>query len=127
MNPLIDSLKNVKTDSIRKNSNIEELQELQLLLDSISEQVKTQLIELSKQEEQDDDEGFIEIMVDGKVDLIKKDIKELNVSCNNFKVLPDPIYKLKKLKKLYLYSNNFSDEEKKNIRKRFPKSVQLHF
>ncbi len=127
MKTLINSLKNVKTDSIRKNSNVEELKELQLLLDSVSEQVKTQLIDLANQEEDDDDDGYIEIVIDGKPDLIKKDIKELNVSCNNFTVLPDAIYKLKRLKKLYLYSNNFSHEEKMNIRKRFANNVQLYF
>ncbi len=128
METLFKNLRTIDVNDIKHTLNIKELQEMQLLLDSVSEMVKTKIIELSKQEEEDDDDsGFIEITIAGKPDLIKKDIKELNISCNNFTVLPDAIYKLKRLRKLYLYSNNFSTEEKKNIRRRFPREVQLYF
>lgn len=127
METLIKNLKRIETNNVKQDLNIEKLKETQFLLDSVSEIVKTKIIELSRKEEEEDDEGYIEIVVNGKPDLIKKDIKELNISCNNFKILPEAVYKLKNLRKLYLYSNNFSDEEKKNIRKRFPLNVQLYF
>ncbi len=82
---------------------------------------------LNETEEDDSDDGFIELIINGQPDLIKKSIQVLNISCNEFKTLPAAIYKLKKLKRLYLYNNSFTEEEKKKIRISFPPHVQIHF
>lgn len=127
MNNLITTLRDSKKNSNLHQLSSKELEELILLCTSLSKDARILLEEMANQEEDDSDDEFIEIEIDGKPDLIKRDIKVLNISCNRFKTLPKPIYKLKKLQKLYLYSNEFSSEEKIRIRKSFPASVQIYF
>ncbi len=128
MENLIEILRHVKTNQSLQMLDVDELNEAVTLFEALSSQAKNLITELSKDdEEEDDDSEFIEIIIDGKPDLIKKDIEVLNISCNNFTTLPAAIYRLKKLNKLYLYNNNFPLEEKRKIRKRFPPKVEIHF
>ena len=113
-----DSLYQYNNDQLA--SMIESLLELESKAQSI-------INEREAVEEDDSDDEFIEVIINGQADLIKRTIEVLNISCNEFKTLPPAIYKLKKLKKLYLYNNNFSEEEKRKIRASFPPQVQIHF
>lgn len=115
-----------KDDSLYQYNN----DQLAGLIESLLElESKAQSIinEREAVEEDDSDDEFIEVVINGQADLIKRTIEVLNISCNEFKTLPPAIYKLKKLKKLYLYNNNFSEEEKRKIRASFPPQVQIHF
>ncbi len=88
---------------------------------------KSELTYRSELKAASSDKEYIEITIDGKLDRIKSDIEILNISCNSFKKLPAAIYTLKNLKKLYLFNNEFSVEEKRKIRRSFPPTVQIHF
>lgn len=103
----------------------EELREIRSELEQLGKRVRDRILELSQPVESDPD--YINIIIDGKQDQIKKDIEVLNISCNHFEKLPDAIYQLKNLKKLYLYNNSFSPEEKKTIRRQFHKGVHIYF
>ena len=125
MENFVEILNHVKKAEVIRHMSTDELQEARLLLNSLADDIESRIADISTQN--DDESDYIEIEIDGKPDLIKKNIKVLNISCNNFTTLPLPIYNLKNLKKLYLYSNNFSNSEKQTIRKRFPSSVQIYF
>ncbi len=105
----------------------ESLQRLITQLEQVSAKAKDLIAEREAASESDSDSEFIEIEVDGRPDLIKKSIEVLNISCNNYKTLPSVFYKLNNLKKLYLFNNQFSPEEKKKIRSSFPPRVQIYF
>ena len=127
MNDLIQTLRETKTNDALRQQSPKELEELIRLFGDLSKTAQTILEKQILETEDDSDEEFIEIQIDGKPDLIKKSIKVLNISCNDFKTLPAAIYKLKHLQKLYLFSNKFSVEEKKKIRRTFPARVQIYF
>lgn len=129
MSNLIGVLRQTKKNNSLQTHSKEELEELIRLFSDLLEesQIQMETIVDAEEEEGDSEEEFIEIEIDGKPDLIRKNIKVLNISCNNFERLPTPIYKLKQLKKLYLYSNRFSPEEKRKIRQSFPSKVQIYF
>ncbi len=125
MESLIASLKRAQEPGALENLNRDELKAIANQLAALSKQVKERLLELSLPE--DDDPDYIHVIVDGKRDRIKRDIEVLNISCNSFNKLPDAVYQLKKLKKLYLYNNSFSAEEKKTIRQQFHAGVHIYF
>ncbi|MBU2512961.1 leucine-rich repeat domain-containing protein [bacterium] len=118
---------------IQANPNFQELTDEELtlslkLVEELGSKIQEVVFQRSQTCENDDDnDEFIEIVIDGKPDLIKKNIQVLNISCNRFKTLPAAIFRLKNLRKLYLYSNSFSIEEKKKIRRSFPPQVQIYF
>ena len=113
MESLITSLKRAQEPDALENLGRDELKAIHSQLETLGKRVKDRLLELSLPE--NDDPDYIHVIVDGKRDRIKKDIEVLNISCNSFSKLPDAIYQLKKLKKLYLYNNSFTAEEKKAI------------
>ncbi len=125
MENLTASLKRALEFGALENLGVDELINVQGQLESLRKRVKDRILELSLTES--DDPDFIDIVIDGKLDCIKKDIEVLNISCNNFDKLPDAIYQLKNLKKLYLYNNRFSAEEKKTIRQQFHGNVHIYF
>lgn len=130
MSDLIGILRKTQKDNSLREYSKFELEELIGLFSNLLEESQFQLenfVEVQEEEDDYDDEGFIEIEIDGKPDMIKRNIKVLNVSCNNFETLPRPIYTLKRLEKLYLYNNRFSSEEKRRIRQSFPAKVQIYF
>ncbi len=125
MESLLASLKRATEPDALEHLGQNELIEIRNQLEILGKRVRDRILELSLP--QDDDPDFISVVIDGKLDRIKKDIEVLNISCNNFDKLPDAIYQLKNLKKLYLYNNSFSDEEKKTIRKQFHGAVHIYF
>ncbi|MBU2645865.1 hypothetical protein KKI24_14240 [bacterium] len=126
MESLIASLKRAQEPGSLENLGRDELKAVHSELESLGKIVKERLLEMSLPD-YDDDPDYIHVVVDGKRDRIKKDIEVLNISCNSFSRLPDAIYQLKKLKKLYLFNNSFSDEEKKTIRRQFHGGVHIYF
>jgi hypothetical protein len=119
-----------RADAVQENSDNNELAKIGV--NSQSERIKKSKPKIianqhAEAEEENDDNEFIEFDVGGQPDRIKKTIEVLNISCNNFKTLPSVFYKLSKLKKLYLFNNQFSHEEKKKIRSSFPSRVQIYF
>lgn len=126
MSDLFSLIKSACSDDTLEQYSDEKLRELIKLLPELEKTAKIVIAD-RKVVEDDSGEEFIEIVINGKADLIKKDIQVLNISCNDFKTLPKAIYRLKNLKKLYLFNNKFSLEEKKKIRKSFPQKVQIHF
>jgi len=125
MESLTASLERALEPGALENLGVDELINVQGQLESLRKRVKDRILELSLIES--DDPDFVDIVIDGKLDRIKKDIEVLNISCNNFDKLPDAIYQLKNLKKLYLYNNGFSAEEKKTIRQQFHGGVHIYF
>ena len=121
----VEILKSVHESGKIASLRIAELNKVKKLLARLQEDVNAQIVEL-KQRTEDDDE-YIEVYIDGKKDSIKKSIKVLNISCNSFSTLPPVFYRLNNLEKLYLFNNNFTVEEKRKIRRRFPASVQIYF
>jgi len=126
MNPFIESLKQAKANFQVQELNIEQLKEVQFLMDHLIKEAQAHFLTLTQGDTGDDPE-YIELMIDGVKDRIKRDIETLNISCNNFTELPSAIYRLRNLKKLYLYNNQFSAEEKKRIRKGLKAGVHLYF
>ncbi len=125
MESLLASLKRAQEPGALEDLGHDELKAIHSELEILRKMVHTRLLELSLPEE--DDPDYIHIVVNGKQDRIKKDIEVLNISCNSFNTLPDVIYQLKKLKKLYLYNNSFSSEEKQTIRQQFHAGVHIYF
>ncbi len=127
---MVDILKIIKEackdDSLYQYNNDQLVEMIESLLE-LESKAQSIIEEREAVEEDDSDDEFIEVVINGQPDLIKRTIEVLNISCNEFKTLPPAIYKLKKLKKLYLYNNSFSEEEKKKIRASFPPHVQIHF
>ncbi len=115
-----------KDDSLYQYNNDQLVSMIESLLE-LESRVQSIIEERDAAEEEDSDEEFIEVVINGQADLIKRTIEVLNISCNEFKTLPSAIYKLKNLKKLYLYNNSFSEDEKRKIRASFPPHVQIHF
>lgn len=126
MNPFIESLKQAKANNQIQELNVEQLKEAQFLMDFLMQEAQAQFLTLTQGDAGDDPE-YVELMIDGKKDRIKRDIETLNISCNNFTELPTAIYRLQNLKKLYLYNNRFSIEEKKKIRKELKTGIQIYF
>lgn len=125
MESLIACLKRAQEPGALENLGRDELKAIHKQLETLAKQVHEKLLEMSLPE--NDDSNYIYVIVDGKRDRIKKDIQVLNISCNSFNKLPDAIYQLKNLKKLYLYNNSFSAEEKKVIRQQFHRGVHIYF
>ncbi len=125
MEDLITVLKKTREESLLEQLSEKELQEARFLFEALAKEAEAKIREMSKKEETPSD--YIELVFDGRPDLIKRDIKVLNLSCNNYTTLPEEIYQLKHLTKLYLYSNKFTQEEKVNIRRRFPLKVEIQF
>jgi len=125
MESLIACLERAQQPGALENLHRDELKAISKQLGTLGKQVREKLLEMSLPQE--DDPDYIHVIVDGKRDLIKKDIEVLNISCNSLSKLPDAIYQLKNLKKLYLYNNSFSAEEKKVIRQQFHGGVHIHF
>lgn len=120
------NLKQIET-SLNQLST-ERLERLISQLEQISVNAREIIDQRSAAEEENDDENeFIEFEINGQPDRIKKNIEVLNLSCNSFQTLPKVFYKLKNLKKLYLFNNQFSREEKQKIRRSFPPGVQIYF
>jgi len=125
MESLIGSLKRAQEPGALEDLGHDELKAIHTELETLRKMVHERLLELSLPEE--DDPDYIYVVANGQRDLIKKDIEVLNISCNSFNTLPEAIYQLKKLKKLYLYNNSFSEEEKKTIRQQFHAGVHIYF
>lgn len=127
MSDILKIIKEACVDDSLYQYNNDQLHDLLKQLKPLEKTAKAIIEERLVEEEDDSDEEFIEITINGQPDLIKKDIQVLNISCNEFKTLPAPIYRLKHLKKLYLFNNQFSQEEKRKIRRSFPPRVQIYF
>lgn len=126
MKKLQINLKQIET-SLNQLST-ERLNRLIAQLEQISVKAKDIVAQRSEPQDNANDENeYIEFEVNGQPDRIKKSIEVLNISCNNFETLPSVFYKLNNLKKLYLFNNQFSSEEKKKIRASFPSRVQIYF
>lgn len=125
MESLLASLNRALEPGALEHLGHEELRDIRQHLEQLQKKVRDRMLELAPLPDNDPD--YIEVVVDGQRDRIKKDIEVLNISCNNFDKLPDAIYQLKNLKKLYLYNNKFTAEEKKAIRKQFHKGVHIYF
>lgn len=126
MKKLQINLKQIET-SLNQLST-ERLNRLIAQLEQISVKAKDIVAQRSEPQDNANDENeYIEFEVNGQPDRIKKSIEVLNISCNNFETLPSVFYKLNNLKKLYLFNNQFSSEEKKKIRASFPPRVQIYF
>ena len=125
MENLIACLERAQEPGTLENLDRDELKAINKQLESLGKQVREKLLEMSLPKE--DDPEYIHVIIDGKRDRIKKDIEVLNISCNSFSKLPEAIYQLKNLKKLYLYNNAFSAEEKKVIRQQFHGGVHIYF
>ena len=126
MNDFLKQIKSACSEDLLYQYENEQLKEMIPLLDQVKNKIKSIISERSI-EEDDPNNDFIEIVINGQPDFIKKTIQVLNISCNEFATLPAAIYRLKHLKKLYLYNNQFTPEEKKKIRSSFPVHVQIHF
>lgn len=127
MKTLIESLKEALSNANLYEMTPSELEELIDFSNTLIDDAKEALSNLKNSRVKIDDDEFIEFEINGTIDRIKKNIEVLNISCNNFKTLPSVFYHLTNLKTLYLYNNNFSEEEKRKIRRTFPASVQIHF
>ncbi len=127
MGNALQILKEIQANNDFQDLTDAELTESSKLINDLNSRIQEVVLQRSQANESDSDDEFIEIVIDGKPDLIKKNIQVLNISCNSFKKLPAAIYRLKNLQKLYLYSNSFSLEEKKKIRRSFPPRVQIYF
>lgn len=124
MESLLATLKEALEPDALNHLGLDELREIWQQLEKLTKRVRERMLEAAPSPDSDPD--FIDVVIDGKRDQIRKDIEVLNISCNNFERLPEPIYQLKNLKKLYLFNNSFSAEEKKNIRRRF-RGVHIYF
>lgn len=124
---LLSQIKKACTDNTLQNYTDDQLTDLIALSEQLGQMAATMLEERALASEQEDEDGFIEVVINGQADLIKKNIEVLNISCNNFSTLPSAFYRLKNLKKLYLFNNRFSPEEKRKIRSSFPPRVQIYF
>jgi len=124
MESLLAALKRALEPGALEHLGRDELREIRQQLEKLAKRVGERIFETTPLPDSDPD--FIDIVIDGKRDQIRKDIEVLNISCNNFERLPEAIYQLKNLKKLYLYNNSFSAEEKQTIRRRF-RGVHIYF
>jgi len=122
---IIELLNSAKDERLIGELNREELKEVKRLANLLGSDAEARLAELSAAENSDPD--YIDVVIVGKRDRIKKDIEVLNISCNEFDKLPEAIYELTNLKKLYLFNNRFSEEEKNRIRQRLSPGVHIYF
>jgi len=125
MKQILEVMKAIQEQHLLDSFSDEELRELRRLMQALSQEAATLLAERAIAAE--NDPHYIEVVVDGQRDRIRRDIETLNISCNNFTQLPEAIYELKNLKKLYLFNNRFSEEEKKNIRRRLSPRTHIYF
>lgn len=125
MPKIIELLNSAKDERLIGELNREELKEVKRLANLLGSDAEARLAELSAAENSDPD--YIDVVIVGKRDRIKKDIEVLNISCNEFDKLPEAIYELTNLKKLYLFNNRFSEEEKNRIRQRLSPGVHIYF
>lgn len=124
---LLGQLKKACSDDSLQYYSDEQLSDMISLSDQLSQKALLIIDERASESEQTGDDEFMEVIINGQPDLIKKNIEVLNISCNDFTTLPTAFYRLKNLKKLYLFNNRFSPEEKRKIRSSFPPKVQIYF
>jgi Leucine-rich repeat (LRR) protein len=125
MKEILTSLKAIQAQHRLDECSDDELRELKQLMDALAKEARNLLAERAIAT--NNDPHYIEVVINGQPDRIKRDIETLNISCNSFTRLPEAIYELKKLKKLYLFNNQFSDDEKRAIRRRMPAHTRLYF
>lgn len=125
MDSLLATLKKALEPNALDHLGYEELKDVRKQLGLLEKRARDRMLEITPPPDSDPD--YIDLIIDGQRDRIKRDIEVLNISCNNFEKLPDAIYQLKNLKKLYLFNNSFSAEEKRTIRQQFHRGVHIYF